>query len=61
MKHEWRKSEKNIYLPKKEPELIDIPEYQFITISGRGNPNDDFFSEYIGALYSVAYAIKMNR
>ncbi len=60
MKHEWRKSEENIYLPKPKPELIDIPEYQFITISGSGNPNDDFFSEYISALYSVAYAIKMN-
>ncbi len=60
MKHEWKKSEKNIYLPKTKPELIDIPEYQFVTLSGKGNPNDAFFSEYIGALYSVAYAIKMN-
>ncbi len=60
MKYEWRKSEKNIYLPKAKPELIDIPEYQFITISGKGNPNDDFFSEYIAVLYNVAYAIKMN-
>ncbi len=60
MKHEWKKSEKNIYLPKAKPELIDIPEYQFITLSGSGNPNDEFFSEYIGVLYSIAYAIKMN-
>ncbi len=60
MKHEWRKCEKNIYLPKAKPELTYIPEYQFITLSGKGNPNDEFFSEYIGALYSVAYAIKMN-
>ncbi len=60
MKHEWRKSEKHIYLPKAKPELIDIPEFQFITLSGKGNPNDAFFSDYIAALYSVAYAIKMN-
>ncbi len=60
MKHEWRKKEKAIYLPKSEPELINIPDYQFITLSGKGNPNDDFFSEYIGVLYSVAYAIKVN-
>ncbi len=60
MKHEWRKKEKAVYLPKNKPELITIPEYQFITLSGKGNPNDDFFSEYIGVLYSVAYAIKMN-
>ncbi len=60
MKHEWRKKEKAVYLPKNKPELITIPEFQFITLSGKGNPNDDFFSEYIGVLYSVAYAIKMN-
>ncbi len=60
MKHEWRKKEKAIYLPKNKPELIEIPEYKFITLSGEGNPNDDFFSEYIVVLYSVAYAIKMN-
>ncbi len=60
MKHEWRKKEKAIYLPKNKPEIVEVPAYQFITISGKGNPNNDFFSEYIGVLYSVAYAIKMN-
>ncbi|WP_298503497.1 GyrI-like domain-containing protein [uncultured Maribacter sp.] len=60
MKHEWRKKEKTTYLPKEKPELIDIPEYRFITLSGEGNPNGDFFAECIGVLYSVAYAIKMN-
>ncbi len=59
MKHEWRKKEKAIYLPKAKPELVTIPKYQFITLSGKGNPNAPFFSEYIGVLYSVAYAIKM--
>ncbi|WP_260158120.1 GyrI-like domain-containing protein [Flammeovirga yaeyamensis] len=59
MKFEWRKKEKTIYQPKTKPEIIDVPEYQFIVISGEGNPNSDFFQECIGALYSVAYAIKM--
>ena len=60
MKYEWRKKEKSIYLPKNKPEIIDIPEYQFIVLSGEGNPNSTFFSQCIEALYSVAYAIKMN-
>lgn len=59
MKHEWRKKEKDRYLPKKTPELVQIPPYQFLTISGRGNPNSAAFSEYIGVLYSMSYAIKM--
>lgn len=59
-KHEWRKVEKSIYQPKKKPCLIDIPEYSYIVLNGEGNPNSAFFAECIGALYSVAYAIKMN-
>lgn len=59
MKHEWRKKEKDRYLPKKTPELVQIPPYQFLTISGRGNPNNEAFSEYISVLYSMSYAIKM--
>jgi hypothetical protein len=59
MKHDWRKLEKTIYLPKNKPEVVNIPEYKFLTIEGAGNPNSDFFSECISALYSMAYAVKM--
>ncbi|MDA0390521.1 GyrI-like domain-containing protein [Vibrio parahaemolyticus] len=59
VKHEWRKHEKSIYMPKNTPELINVPTFNFITISGQGNPNYDDFSERVGALYSVAYSLKM--
>ncbi|MCK4664126.1 MAG: GyrI-like domain-containing protein [Bacteroidales bacterium] len=59
MKHEWKKNEKGVYLPKNRPEKIIVPEFKFYSIKGKGNPNDDFFSEYIGVLYSLSYAIKM--
>ncbi|MDD4604137.1 MAG: GyrI-like domain-containing protein [Bacteroidales bacterium] len=60
MKHEWKKSEKNYYLPKDKPEKIDIPAFKFFSINGKGNPNDPFFAEYIGVLYSLSYTIKMS-
>ncbi|MCG8697889.1 MAG: GyrI-like domain-containing protein [Bacteroidales bacterium] len=60
MKHEWRKSEKSIYLPKKKPEVINIPGFKYFTIEGDGNPNDDHFPEYVGVLYSLSYAVKMS-
>jgi len=60
MKQDWKKNEKNFYLPKNKPERIDVPAFQFFMIEGKGNPNDDFFAEYIGALYSVSYAVKMS-
>ncbi|MDX1315677.1 MAG: GyrI-like domain-containing protein [Eudoraea sp.] len=60
MKHEWRKREKEIYLPGNKPVFIDVPDFGFYTIEGEGNPNSDHFPGYIEALYSVSYAIKMS-
>lgn len=59
MKHEWRKKEKLYYIPKTKAELVNIESMKFIKIKGEGNPNEEAFSEAVGALYSVAYAIKM--
>lgn len=59
MKHEWKKQEKNVYLPKQTPELITIPSHQFFSIEGQGNPNSEAFAEAIGVLYSLSYVLKM--
>ena len=60
MKYEWRKANREIYQIKSKPCLIDVPAQSFIMIDGKGNPNAEDFSERVGALYSLAYAIKMN-
>lgn len=59
MKYEWRKKDKTIYLPKEIPTLIDVPEFHYLTLTGRGNPNDDSFSEGVEALYAMSYGIRM--
>ncbi|MBB6714584.1 GyrI-like domain-containing protein [Clostridium gasigenes] len=59
MKHEWRKREKEYYMPKEKPVLVDIPEFKFFMIKGKGNPNREEFSQAVGVLYSLAYAIRM--
>jgi hypothetical protein len=59
MKHEWKKHEKELYMPKDKPEIITIPKQKFFMMSGKGNPNTEEFSEKIGILYSLAYAVKM--
>ena len=60
MKHDWKKNDKQFYLPKDKPEVIILPKFKFYSIQGKGNPNDDFFAEYIGVLYSLSYAVKMS-
>lgn len=59
MKHEWRKSEKELYMPKAKPQVIEVPKLKYFTIEGEGNPNNPDFSERIGALYALSYAIRM--
>jgi arabinogalactan oligomer/maltooligosaccharide transport system substrate-binding protein len=59
MRHEWRKKEKNIYMPKVTPTLIDMPSLMYFTIEGIGNPNSALFSIDIAALYAMSYAVRM--
>jgi hypothetical protein len=59
VKYEWKKQEKMLYLPKAEPQIIAVPKQKFFAIKGKGNPNETDFSEKIGVLYSLAYAVRM--
>jgi len=59
MKYEWKKQEKDLYLPGEKPVLITVPKQKFLMISGKGNPNGEEFSEKVGVLYSLAYAVRM--
>ena len=39
MKHEWRKKEKDLYLPEKEkPQLLTVPKQQFPMLEGKEDP-----------------------
>ncbi len=55
-----KRKKKEIYLPKNKPEIIEVPDYKYLTIEGEGNPNSNTFPEYIGVLYSLSYAVKMS-
>ncbi|PKM87704.1 MAG: hypothetical protein CVU87_09110 [Firmicutes bacterium HGW-Firmicutes-12] len=59
MKYEWKKQAKELYLPKNEPGIIVVPSMKYFMLDGKGNPNSDEFSEAIGVLYSLSYAVKM--
>ena len=60
MKVDWKKTDKAYYRPKNEPERIRVPAFKYFTISGAGDPNKEGFQEYVGALYSLAYTIRMS-
>ena len=58
MKHEWRKKEKQVYIPKVKPEVINIPEYNFLTISGKGNPNNTDWYSFSGMILTFSLVKK---
>jgi hypothetical protein len=59
MKYKWKKQEKNIYLPKTEPQLIEVPKANYFCIKGKGNPNSEDFANRVGALYTLSYTVRM--
>ncbi len=59
MKYEWKKQEKQLYLPKNKPQVVTAPKFNFFIIKGEGNPNSKEFSEVVQVLYSLSYAVKM--
>jgi hypothetical protein len=60
MKHDWKKTDRQFYLPAAKPEFIKIPPFRFFSVRGQGDPNDTPFQEHIGVLYSLSYAIRMS-
>ena len=63
MAYNFKKEQKNFYLPGKKPELIDVPKMNYIAVQGQGDPNDENgeYKQAIAMLYAVAYTIKMSK
>jgi hypothetical protein len=59
MKYEWRKKDKDLYLPKDLPMMIEVPPIKYFTLIGKGNPNSEEFTKTVEALYALSYAIRM--
>ncbi len=46
---------------KKAPCLVDVSPARYLAITGQGEPGGDEFTAKVGAMYSVAFTIKMTR
>lgn len=57
---DYKKTEKELYLPKTTPAIIDVPEMMFIAVDGKGDPNTSkAYAAAVELLYGLSYAIKM--
>ena len=58
-KMDLRKELKSLYAPSvKEPELVQVPRFNFLMIDGEGAPETEQFHEAIQAIYNAAYTVK---
>ena len=62
MSFDYKKEYKEFYLPPKKPLIITVPEMKFISVKGKGDPNeeDGEYKKAVGMLYALAYTIKMS-
>jgi hypothetical protein len=60
---DYKKEYKDLYSPKNDPTVIDVPEMQFVAVEGSGNPNDENgeYQKAIPVLYGIQYTIKMSK
>lgn len=63
MAFDYKKEYKNLYHPKKQPEIIKVPKMNYIAVSGSGDPNqeDGTYHKAFELLYGLAYTIKMSK
>lgn len=59
---DYKKEYRDLYLPKGEPMLIEVPSMNFIMTDGSGDPNDNpSFQRAIELLYGLSFTIKMSK
>ena len=62
MAFDFKKEYKEFYMPKAEPQIVNVPVANYIAVRGMGDPNEEggAYQQAIGVLYAVAYTLKMS-
>lgn len=62
MAFDYKKEFKEYYMPKSKPEIVEIPQMNYIAIRGKGNPNieNGEYQQAVAVLYAISYTLKMS-
>lgn len=62
MAFDFKKEYKEFYMPKNKPEIVTVPQTNYIAVRGKGDPNeiDGAYQKAISILYAIAYTLKMS-
>ena len=63
MAFDFKKEYKEFYLPPKKPQIVNVPQMQFVAVRGKGNPNEEGgeYKAAVAVLYAVSYTLKMSK
>ena len=63
MAFDFKKEYKEFYMPKRKPEIVNVPKANYIAVRGVGDPNEEGgeYKAAIGLLYTIAFTLKMSR
>lgn len=58
-KVDFKRERRDLYAPKRSPVLVEVPEFVFLMVDGRGDPNEsESFQEAVSALFTLSYTAK---
>lgn len=57
----FKELQKTEYAQPKKPVMVEVSNGTFLAVEGQGSPDGGEFTAKIGALYSMAYTLKMTR
>ncbi len=62
MAFDFKKEFREFYMPKNKPQIVNVPEVNYIGVRGKGDPNEEggAYKQAISILYAVAYTLKMS-
>jgi len=60
---DYKKEFKDLYSPKNQPSIINVPEIAFVAVEGKGDPNEENgeYKKAVELLYNIQYTIKMSK
>lgn len=63
MAFDYKKEYREFYMAPNDPQIVDVPEINYIAVRGQGDPNAEGgeYKKAINLLYGVAYTIKMSK
>ena len=62
MPFDFKKEQKELYLPKSAPGIVTVPPMRFVAVDGVGDPNEEGgeYKRALEVLYAVSYTLKMS-